>query len=179
MCNSLNATRSPLPIADFYPTLSADIDRSPIRIHGSIDPEGGLRASVSPSDGLRLHLDGHTRYCLSPQVAPDTLFDDETLASWPLPRREGETARQGLLRLLRTRPQAIDRSDAGRFLCTLYLWAQEIAYEFDLRGGLILHVDPAWRAALDDADCRDAILRFACAVKHRVAVELRLNTMLS
>ncbi len=176
MCNSVNVTRSPVPAVDYPPALPADIASMPILIHGSIDPEGGLRGSVSASSGLKLHLEARARYCLSPQAAPDNLIEWANDSSWPLSRRDGETASLGLVRLLRTSSQAITGAESARFFCTLFLWAQEMAYEFDLRGGVALHLDPALFYAFMNADCQDAVLCYACALKPRFTVEWWLVT---
>lgn len=160
---------APAHLAATYPIGSGIPE---IRIDGTVSTVGGLRASLSRSEGVRLHLEERTRFVLRPQTASTDLTEDVGSEFKPLPRLEGECARLGLLRLLSAPPPLGDRSQFAGVLCALILWAQEMACELDLRGGVSIGLDRDWAPLLADSHCRWVTMLFGRSLARRVSIEI-------
>ncbi|RKQ96528.1 hypothetical protein C7435_1858 [Maricaulis maris] len=178
MCNPVQHSCNAMARAKHASEYPVEFGAPMISIDGTVSADGGLRASLSSSQGVRLHLERQTRYVLRPQAASTDLTAEAGPEFRSLPRLEGECARLGLLRLLRLPPPSLaDRSQCTLVLCTLILWAQEMACELDLRGGVSLCLDIAWAPILADSHCRWVTMLFGRSLKQRVELEISVAAL--
>ena len=177
MCNPVRTAGDALPIAALFLNPPVDVSTATLTIGGTVEADAGLRASLSAIEGLRLHYEEQSRFVLRPQRAPDDLAGEAAQDFQPVSRLPGEGAADGLLRLLRDARPGIERHDSVRVLCTLILWAQQLACELDLRGGVTLRLDGAWEPVLNDSHCRWVTQLFARAMSDRVTLELRVGNL--
>ena len=177
MCNPVRTAGDAMPIAALFLNPPVDVSTATLSIGGTIASDAGLRASLSVMEGLRLHYEEQPRFVLKPERAPDDLMGEAGQDFQPVPRLPGEGAADGLMRLLRDARPGVERHDSVRILCTLILWAQQLACELDLRGGVTLRLDSAWEPVLNDSHCRWVTQLFARAMSDRVALELRVGSL--
>lgn len=172
MCNPAPSPTAAAPLAALLPDPASVFVGARLAISGTLPARDGLRASLSASEGLRLHVEEQPRFVLQPRPAPERrpvcVPDGVPLMT----RHPGECARRGLVRLLQTPPGPAGAPATLGHLCTLVLWAQDMACEMDLRGGVRLYLSATWAPILDAPQSRQHIHHFAQSLSDRVSLEL-------